>query len=91
MAGLTTAEKRTLLEANGEPWPVCECHGVPLTWHKKTDGRKEGGTWKCTVVHRERCRLSQHTLKGVQRWQRANLKTSMARLDKRLQEVGLNG
>lgn len=26
--------------------PLCECHGVPMYWHKKKDMRA-GGLWRC--------------------------------------------
>lgn len=29
---MTTAEKRAQLEAEGEAWPDCECHGEPKYW-----------------------------------------------------------
>lgn len=44
-----TAEKRSQLEAAGEPWPDCECHGEPCYWRK--DSRS--GSFRCAVRIRE--------------------------------------
>ena len=49
---MTVAEKRAQLEEKGEPWPICSCHGEPMTWHRKTH-RPCGGFWECRVKIRE--------------------------------------
>ena len=63
MAGVSVAEKRALLEAAGEEWPLCECHGEPKKWHK--DARKTaGGYWAClTRVGLHRTKYN-HSEKG---------------------------
>lgn len=49
---MTTAEKRAALEAEGEPWPDCECHGEPLLWMRNTRLAADG-RWRCRVQMRE--------------------------------------
>lgn len=46
---VSTAEKRAELEAKGEPWPVCGCHGEPKKWSATTT-RPAGGRWRCRVA-----------------------------------------
>jgi hypothetical protein len=49
---LTTAEKRALLEEQGEPWPTCECHDEPKGW--ASDSRyTAGGFFRCNATLRE--------------------------------------
>lgn len=54
---MNTAEKRALLEAAGEPWPDCDCHGQPMYWTAKKD-LIAGGSFRCrirfTALQRER-------------------------------------
>jgi hypothetical protein len=51
MGGISVAEKRSQLEAAGEPWPICDCHGLPKLW-KKSPERRAGGTWFCRAYIR---------------------------------------
>lgn len=32
--------------------PVCECHGVPMVWRKRSD-RLCGGSWRCPIATHE--------------------------------------
>jgi hypothetical protein len=49
---MTTAEKRALLKAQGEPWPVCECHNEPKGW--ASDSRyTAGGFFRCAAATRQ--------------------------------------
>jgi hypothetical protein len=46
--------RRVPVEAAGEAAvPRCECHSVPMLWHKEPD-RKNGGRWRCRIQRQER-------------------------------------
>ena len=47
---VSIAEKRSLLEKEGESWPVCDCCGIEKKWNTTTS-KKAGGSWKlrCSV------------------------------------------
>lgn len=49
---MTTAEKRAALQAQGEPWPDCDCHGEPMSWQRDPD-IKAGGWFACRIVRRK--------------------------------------
>ena len=48
---MTTAEKRAAVEAAGEPWPTCECHGEGMGWQKSSTCTA-GGYFYCRTVRR---------------------------------------
>jgi len=51
---VSTANKRADLEARGEPWPVCDCHGEPRYW-KSDPYMIAGGIFlACPMLDRER-------------------------------------
>lgn len=49
---VSTAEKRTELKELGEPWPVCECHGLSMKWQMRNK-LPSGGNWHCGERQRE--------------------------------------
>jgi hypothetical protein len=49
---MTTAEKRAALEAAGEPWPDCPCHGQPCLWQKDF-ALTAKGRFYCRIRNRE--------------------------------------
>lgn len=52
---MTTAEKRADLEAKGEPWPECECHGEPMLWTRDL-ALIANGRFRCRMMMREQQR-----------------------------------
>jgi hypothetical protein len=57
---VSTAEKRAELEAKGEPWPVCDCHGLEKVWQSDSQLRA-GGRWKL------RCSERAHNKRAVKK------------------------
>jgi len=49
---VNTAEKRAQLEARGEPWPDCLCHGVRMDWNSRSKAGR--GEFRCRVRSQER-------------------------------------
>lgn len=47
---ISTAEKRAMLEAAGEEWPIGN-DGLPKVWHSSSD-RRAGGHWKLRTSKR---------------------------------------
>jgi hypothetical protein len=66
---VSTAEKRAELDARGEPWPVCECHGVNMDWSAKS-GRPAGGNWHCAVRRKKNNLKWYYSKKGQEMYSR---------------------
>lgn len=47
---ISTVEKRQFMEEDGEPWPVCACHGIKKTWNARHV--PAGGHWTNTCSRR---------------------------------------
>lgn len=63
---MNTAEKRAQLDAAGEPWPDCDCHGESMSWQRNVS-LTAGGYFYCRIVHRiwqQKMRTERH-LKGA--------------------------
>jgi hypothetical protein len=51
LRALSAADKYRELETVEKSRPGCGCHGEPLSWCKRK-GRRNGGSWRCTVKRR---------------------------------------
>lgn len=65
---VSTAEKRSELQQQGQEWPTCDCHNEDMRWASH-DRTKAGGTFVCKVKRNEYQKQRYHSDPEIKRLQ----------------------